>query len=156
MSTHENNDRTLLMANRLLGFSWAKVNDIPNEFPPLEQWLHQLSEYRYPGHEILAWLKALEQQSAILAQLYTEQVLSLPDYDQHTDYCWTLNETYSALPDLLNLLGQPDEAERDNLFKQLLTHQYTYTNFTLAQLDYEIGSLTGWLHYLNREDIPKE
>lgn len=152
----EVSDRTLLMANRLLGFSWQKVNDIPNEFPPLGQWLHQLAEYRYPGSEILAWLQALEQHSKTMAQHYKEHVLTLPDYDQHTDYIHEILPFCEALPGLLDLLGQPVGEERKNLFQQLLTHQYTYSDLSVAQLDYEIGSLTSWLHYLQRGDIPKE
>jgi hypothetical protein len=156
MSSTEVSDRTVLMANRLLGYSWQKVNDIPNEFPPLEQWLHQLSEYRYPGAEVLAWLQTLEQHSVVLAQHYKDHILTLPDYDQHTDYLWTMTEFCEQQPGLLDLLGQPDVAARSDLFKQLLTHQYTYSDLTVAQLDYEIGALTGWLHYLHRTDLPKE
>lgn len=152
----EVSDRTLLMANRLLGFSWRQVNDIPNEFPPLGQWLHQLAEYRYPGSEILAWLQALEQHSVVMAQHYKDHVLTLPDYDQHIDYIQDVEAYYATLPGLLALLGEPVGDERRNLFQQLLTHQYTYSDLSVAQLDYELGSLTSWLHYLQRDDIPKE
>lgn len=152
----EVSDRTVNMAKHLLGFSYQKVNDIPNEFPPLGQWLHQLSEYRYPGAEILAWLQALEQCSVTMAQIYKDVVLVQPDYDQHIDYINDVYDHYSAIPGLLYLLGEPEGGERCNLFQQMLTHQYTYSDLTIAQLDYELGSLTAWLHYLKREDVPQE
>ena len=156
MNDSDVSECTMLMAKQLLGFTWRQINDIPNEFPPLGHWLHQLSGYRYPGAEILTWLQALEQHSEVMAQHYKDHVLTQADYDQHVDYIHEVQPFCETLPGLLDLLGQPEGDLRTNLFQQLLTHQYTYSDLTVAQLDYEVGSLTSWLHYLQRDDVPKE
>jgi hypothetical protein len=149
-------DDTRLMASELLKMSYTEVSDIPEDFPPLCDWLHQLVGGRYEGGAVLAWLQALVSASELMAPLYQTQVLDQPDYDQHIDYPTEVLNIGHSIPGLVDLLDRPDDEQALYYFKQLITFQYTYGDISIAQMDYEMDALHMFLHYLKRTDIPKE